>query len=78
MKGFKVSLIFGVLSLALIAILWVLQMITQAQALDYGGKMMLVIVIFGLVAIALPRIVGTAAAPKTEEKPSSLNEGPKF
>lgn len=75
MKFVKAFLLLGVFCLGMIGILWVIGMLNQQDAVEYGKKAMGVIGVLVLISMASLLIVGK---PKSDNKTNSTHQGPQF
>lgn len=76
MKTYKIILTFAVLIFAIVAILWGLGFIQQDQAMDVSGKAIGVVLILGVSALAIGKVISVPNSNREESKPNQ--QGPKF
>ena len=76
MKFVKVNLLLLVLIVATIATLWVLKLINQAQAVDYGGKLLGVVLILMVTSYIVSKVLGKSVS--NSDKTGPENQGPRF
>jgi hypothetical protein len=76
MKTYKIILTFAVLIFAIVSILWVLGFIQQDQAMDVSGKAIGVVLILGVSALAIGKVISVPNSNSEEQK--SNQQGPNF
>ncbi len=76
MKIIKVTFAFLVLALAIIGLLTVLEIIPQEEAIDIGGKLSLIAILFGATSFIFS-VALTGGSSKSQEN-DSKKPGPKF
>jgi hypothetical protein len=77
MKSYVLTLVFSIIVIITTLALWVLDFIDQAQALNIGGKVLIIVLLLGIGSVLLTKVLGLAT-PNAPKNSDPNQQGPKF